>query len=134
MRKITRKSGSSFIRDRRGAVAVMVALGVTMLVGITGLAIDVGSYYMLQIQLQNSADSVALSAVTLVASGQSADNDTAVQDRAKEYALKNMAYADHGKTLVNGDIDLGNWDSVNHVFTDGGAPQNAVRVTTRKAT
>ncbi len=51
MRKIMRKSATFFMRDQQGSVAVLVALGITMLAGITGLALDVGSYYMLQIRL-----------------------------------------------------------------------------------
>ena len=83
MNNTTRKSVLTLIRERRGAVAVMVALGVTMLAGFTGLALDVGSYYMLQLQLQNTADAAAMSAVTLVKATASAANNTEVRARAQ---------------------------------------------------
>ncbi len=131
MKKITPKSASTLVWDRRGGVAVLVALGITVLAGFTGLALDVGSYYMLQLQLQNTADAAALASVTLVKAG----GEDAVRTRAKAYADLNMAAAaGHGQTLKNGDVELGIWDDTNNVFTVGGAAPNAVRVTTRRAT
>jgi Flp pilus assembly protein TadG len=47
-------------RAERGAVAVAVAILLPVIIGITGLVIDVGSWYETQSQLQNAADAAAL--------------------------------------------------------------------------
>jgi Flp pilus assembly protein TadG len=46
--------------DERGAVAVLVALMLPFLLGMAGLAVDVGSWYLTQGQLQAAADAAAL--------------------------------------------------------------------------
>lgn len=47
-------------RAERGAVAVAVAILLPVIIGTTGLVIDVGSWYETQSQLQNAADAAAL--------------------------------------------------------------------------
>ncbi len=47
-------------RAERGAVAVAVAILLPVIIGVTGLVIDVGSWYLTQAQLQNAADAAAL--------------------------------------------------------------------------
>lgn len=47
-------------RAERGAVAVAVAILLPVIIGVTGLVIDVGSWYETQSQLQNAADAAAL--------------------------------------------------------------------------
>lgn len=49
-------------RDERGAIAVIVAILLPVIVGVAGLSIDVGSWYETQAQLQNAADAAALAA------------------------------------------------------------------------
>jgi len=48
--------------DQSGAVAVLVAIALLAMVGITGLAIDLGKLYVVKSELQNSADACALAA------------------------------------------------------------------------
>lgn len=54
------------IRDRRerGAVAVMVAISMVVMMGVAALSIDVGSAYSERQQLQNGADAAALAIAT----------------------------------------------------------------------
>lgn len=52
--------------DRRGAVALMVALASPMLILAAGMAIDVGSWYVEEHRLQLAADAGALSAARLL--------------------------------------------------------------------
>lgn len=47
-------------RRERGAVAVIVAIGMAVLMGFAGLAIDMGAAYSERQQLQNGADAAAL--------------------------------------------------------------------------
>lgn len=55
MRRLT-----ALVQEERGATAVMVALLLTPLIGFAALAVDVGSLYFEQAQLQNGADAAAL--------------------------------------------------------------------------
>jgi Flp pilus assembly protein TadG len=48
--------------DRSGAIAVLTALGLTALIGIVGLAIDLGIWYRTNRALQNAADAAVIAA------------------------------------------------------------------------
>ncbi|MGU7782966.1 pilus assembly protein TadG-related protein [Burkholderia sp. PU8-34] len=50
------------IHRQRGAVAVIVALTLAVLIGCVGLALDLGKLYVARSELQNSADACALAA------------------------------------------------------------------------
>ncbi|MDN5836304.1 MAG: Tad domain-containing protein [Nitrosospira sp.] len=50
-------------RKERGAVAIIVALSMAVLVGSAGLALDLGKLYVAKSELQNGADACALAAV-----------------------------------------------------------------------
>ena len=50
-------------RDKRGAALVLVALSLTALIGMTGLAVDVGLWYTIKRYNQSAADIAALSGV-----------------------------------------------------------------------
>jgi Flp pilus assembly protein TadG len=52
------------IADRRGASALIVALSLPMLLGVTGLSVDVGYWYQQQETLQSAVDAAALAAAT----------------------------------------------------------------------
>jgi|GEM_PF-773845 len=81
-----------FWRDERGVIAVIVALGLPALVGLTGAAVDLGSIYTARAELQNAADSAALAgAATLI--GYDEDNRALAQpevalDTAREYTAR----------------------------------------------
>lgn len=53
----------SFPSDARGAIAVMFALGASILIGAVGIAVDVGLWEATHRELQNAADSAAISAI-----------------------------------------------------------------------
>ena len=56
-------------RDERGATLALTAVSITVLLAITGLAVDVGWWYTLQRQNQSAADAGALSAAYMVLNG-----------------------------------------------------------------
>jgi len=56
------KTGSSLKTRQGGAVAVVVGVSMVVLVGFLGLAVDLGHLYVAKAELQNAADSCALSA------------------------------------------------------------------------
>ena len=51
-----------FVRDRRGAVALAVAVLLPVLIGFAGLGIEVGMWFWIQRQNQSAADAAAISA------------------------------------------------------------------------
>jgi len=53
---------SAIWTDSSGAIAVLTALGLTVLVGVIGLAIDVGAWYRTSRALQNAADAAVIAA------------------------------------------------------------------------
>ncbi len=74
-------------RNRRGAVAIIVALLAPILVGFGALVVDVGDWYAIQIHLQNAADAGAMAgARTLpyLASNNSSFLQTVVTESADE--------------------------------------------------
>lgn len=56
-----RKDGMQTARQQRGAVAIIVALCLTVLIGMLGLVLDLGHLYVAKTELQNAADAAALS-------------------------------------------------------------------------
>ncbi|KUY90118.1 MULTISPECIES: pilus assembly protein TadG-related protein [unclassified Burkholderia] len=56
--KLTRRG----MRRQQGAVAIIVGLALAVMIGFVGLALDLGKLYVTRSELQNSADSCALSA------------------------------------------------------------------------
>ncbi|MDQ9168914.1 pilus assembly protein TadG-related protein [Oxalobacteraceae bacterium R-40] len=53
---------SRHLARQRGAVAIVVALSMAVLIGFVGLALDTGKLYVAKTELQNSADACALAA------------------------------------------------------------------------
>lgn len=49
-------------RKQQGAVAILVGLSITVMIGFAGLALDLGKLYIVKTELQNSADACALAA------------------------------------------------------------------------
>jgi Flp pilus assembly protein TadG len=62
-------------KKQQGAVAILVALALTAMVGFAGLVLDLGKLYVAKTELQNSADACALAAAQALtgASGQQLD-------------------------------------------------------------
>ncbi|MEZ5662936.1 MAG: Tad domain-containing protein [Burkholderiaceae bacterium] len=59
---------------QRGAVAVILGITVTVLIGFAGLAIDLGRFFIVKTELQNAMDACALSASTQLRPGQNNPN------------------------------------------------------------
>src|SRR5262245_30544111 len=54
----------SMRQDESGAIAVLTALALTALVGLVGLALDVGMWYRTNRALQNAAEAAVMAAAT----------------------------------------------------------------------
>ncbi len=125
----------NFLGECRGSVYIWVAVGLVAIVGMASFGVDMSYHYTLRSQLQHTADSAVLAAVRHLADQietQSVD-ETEVQNRAIEYAGKNMPTAASGAVLATSDVQIGRWNSGTSSFEVGGAPTNAVQVITRRA-
>ena len=87
------------VNDERGAVAVIVAVSLTALLGMGALVLDVGALFLERRELQNGADAAALAIAESCALGLPAcTNGASVKTAAESYANAN---ADDGMTKVD---------------------------------
>lgn len=77
--------------SRPGAVIVLVAVLIVVLLGFTVLAVDVGYMYDTRAELQNAADAAAMAAAAFLSSGAPLDAEEDVRAVAYEYARANKA-------------------------------------------
>ncbi|MFN8025855.1 MAG: pilus assembly protein TadG-related protein [Acidimicrobiia bacterium] len=75
--------------EERGAVAVMVAIMLTVMLGICALVVDLGNARQQRRAAQNSADAAALAAGETVEAGNGTIDWNAVVAQVKKYALVN---------------------------------------------
>jgi Flp pilus assembly protein TadG len=97
-----------FSRSQKGAVSVLVALTLPVLVGAGALAVDLAYLHVVRNQLQNDADAAALAgARKLYTIGASAlDWSGAANTASNAIALNSAA----GHALADGQVQTGYWD------------------------
>ncbi len=108
------------LRSTNGQALAFLAVSIVALLGIAGLAIDLGSWYRTKTHLQGSADATALAAA------QELPNAFSVNTVAHEYAELNEGSG--SPVLDDADIQVGNWEQTARVFTPFGLPSNAVYI------
>lgn len=80
-----------FLNRQRGAVAIMVALSMLVLLAVTGLVVDAGMAYLVKARLNAAVDSAALAAARAVTSGNNQTEQTAsAQAAARQFFAANM--------------------------------------------
>jgi Flp pilus assembly protein TadG len=116
------------LRNRRGTIAVLVAVMVTALVAVSAVSLDTSRMLSLRNELQFSADAGAhAGAIQLM----EPNDQSFTADVATSYATRYLAM--QGVVAVDS-VELGGWDDFSHQFTPGLTPFNAVRVVvSRKA-
>ena len=126
------------IKERRGAVAIIVALIMVILIGFAALAVDVGYLYATRNELQNIADGAALAAAGEL--GKQLSNyepyyEKAIKDAAKEIGEKNQAGGKADIDIMDSEVKIGRWKdpdlNSNGLFETSDSP-NAVQVTARR--
>ena len=121
-----------FLNDEHGGGTVMGLLWFILLVGITGMAVDVTNGFRNRTMLQATADAAALAAVIDLPIITTADESTAVAT-AVAYSQTNMPTALYGNVLDAADVVVGHWvQGSKKILSTGGFP-DAVFVTTRRA-
>lgn len=112
---------------RRGAVVVMAALCLVMIIAFVAFSIDIGYINVTESELQNAADAGALSGARAL----STSREEAVL-HAKTWSGRNQS-ANKGVVLRDEDIEIGTWDKNTATFTvvpEGSQTvPNAVKVT-----
>lgn len=79
------------MRRQQGAVAIMVALSMLMLLGVVGLVIDGGLAYMVKARLNAAVDSAALAGARAVTTGANqADQTASAQAAAAQFFAANI--------------------------------------------
>ncbi len=136
--------------NQDGVSAVVVALSLFALIGVSALAIDISHLYLVKNQLQNGADAGALSGVqnlylddgTINPDSDALGRDTAVLNNSDKTAVE---------VNLPGDVQRGHWSFTTHMFkanedlSPGPVPLdanpdtyenliNAVQCTTRRET
>lgn len=131
----------SKMRERKGAVAVIVAIVLAMLIGFVALAVDVGYVMVTRNELQNVADASALAGARQLGANyepltyeeqQSYNcNPATIIAAAKDVALKNTA-AGQNIVVRDEDVIIGDWNTDTKTLTVTLSRPDAVRVTARR--
>ena len=110
------------VRNQAGVSAVIIAICLTMLIGFTALAVDVGYMYVTKNELQNVADASALAGAGYLGSiyetlsyDEQQTHEFSRSDIvgvAQQVALKNQA-AGMNMVINDADVTIGNWDGTN---------------------
>ncbi|MDA1049679.1 MAG: pilus assembly protein TadG-related protein [Planctomycetota bacterium] len=116
-------------RPRPGAIAVLMAVLLVILLGMVAFAVDVGYISLARTELQASVDSSALAAASVMFGEKPLENSRA--EAAKFAALHRVAGDAHN--LDPQGVELGVWDRQTRAFTPLGNGQsgNAARVTSK---
>jgi Flp pilus assembly protein TadG len=127
--------------NEQGAVAVMVAVTLPVLLGFAALTIDIGHSLVAKNELQDVADAGALAGARRLGTiyqGLSPAQQvsyTLTSPAPVISDVQNVSAQNYGAgrsiTVNVGDIQIGQWDSVNKTLTVTPATPNAVRVTAR---
>ena len=122
--------------SRPGAVIVLVAVLIVVLLGFTVLAVDVGYMYNTRAELQNAADAAALAAAAFLSSGTPQDAEQGVRDKAYQYALANKAAGKGNIIDSEADVILGrasmDYVTGKYTFAESVYPWDAVKVIVRR--
>jgi Flp pilus assembly protein TadG len=131
------------LNNSRGAVAVMVALTMTVLLAMAAATIDIGHALVARNELQNSADAGALAGaralgimyegMTPAAMGayQLSGSDAATIKTAVQSTAVLNAAAGVNITVNTGDVQIGLWNSATRTLTPTVNQPRSVRVITR---
>lgn len=119
-------------RSRRGAVSVFLAIFAVVIISFAALAVDIGTLYSAQAELQRSADAAALAAASALSSG--GLDATGSIDLADQTARLNGVMQVHAGVTAS-DVEMGRaavGSDGRMTFEPAGGAFDAVRVTVRR--
>jgi hypothetical protein len=130
-----------FVRGTEGAIMFYTALLLAVLLGFTGLVIDIAHYVVVRNELKNAADAGALAGVrALFPYDMSTATPPLTPDCSTAVSVGGQTVqwnkTDNDQTVV-ADIQTGRWDGLNRQFVAGCSSDpanftNAVQVTTHR--
>jgi hypothetical protein len=139
-------------RQRRGIVIPYLAVAGVVLVGLMGLAVDMGRVQTAKTECRAAADAAARSGATALlyygnwteTGGFSSNTNIVAAENAAISVMTNSrvdgtfmtsAMFSASNTSDNSrDLQVGNWNFTTHKFTTGRSPINAVQVSARRTT
>ena len=100
---------------QRGAVAVMVAIMLAMLIGFAALAVDISNLFVVRNELQNDADAAAMAGAACLYKRSECSNLSAMSvpdwNDAQQRAVTSISLNKSAQvTLVNGQVAYGYWN------------------------
>jgi len=129
-----RPRGTRSHTQRKAAVAVQVAISLTLIVGFTGLTVDVGAMYNAKSDLQRAVDAAALAAASKLAAYDEGDPLVLAREQADTFVGKNEVFGQE-LALAESDVTFGRaiYDDAteSYTFTETSVFPDAVRVTLR---
>jgi hypothetical protein len=113
----------------RGAIAVIAAIVLTVVMGFTALGFDLSYVRLARFEMKNATDAAAHAAMTVLR-----QTKDAAQAKAAAISVASMnTVLGHAVVLDDGDVSFGVWDYDASSFTAGSTPYNAVQITGRKS-
>ena len=115
-------------RSRRGAMLILIAVCIPILIVMAVFAVDVAYMELVRTELRSSTDAAARAGTRKLSLTQSAAQ---ARSAAKDAASRNKV-SGAGLLLADSDINVGRslrTGTARYVFTNGGAPANSVQVT-----
>jgi Flp pilus assembly protein TadG len=105
--------------NQTGAIIIIVAVSLVMILGFSALSIDFGRRMVVQNQVQNSADAGALAGARFLYNADGTINDTGAKQIATNATNGNDA---DGSSVTDVTVEIGNWTFANRTFIEISSP------------
>lgn len=99
--------GRAGAQRQRGAVAILVAFAILMLLAALGLVIDLGHLYVVKTELQNAADACALAAVSEISPYDAANGGRAIAAGIAVGTKNKIDFQSNDVVIGAGDVTFG---------------------------
>lgn len=128
------RGARAFVDDENGFGLVMGLIWMIIIIAVGGLSIDATNAWRFRAMLQVTADdSVHAGVMQLPPPGYPATSTDIgrIKSEVVRMARLHMPPEKYGEVVTAADVQIGRWDSDNHVFVEDNQYPNAVRVTAR---
>ena len=119
------------LRRQRGAIAIMVAISMLVLLGVVGLAIDAGMAYLVKARLNAAVDSAALAGARAVTTGNNeAEQRASASAAAADFFAANIPtnYLLSSPRILSTTVTFKGGQAIIDVLADGKLPVSIMQV------